>query len=103
MKHASRTFFTCLLVVFGLSATAAYGQVLYGSLVGTVADQSDAVVPKAEVTATNGATNQTYRAVTDDQGRYNIPDVAPGKYSWKVSATGYRTLVQNEVTISPNT
>src|SRR5258707_14817749 len=103
MKHASRTFFTCLLVAFGLSATAAYGQVLYGSLVGTITDQSDAVVPKAELTATNGATNQTYRAVTDDQGRFSVPDVLPGKYTLKVSATGFRTLVQNDVNISPNT
>src|SRR5258708_3684508 len=103
MKQGSRAFFTCLLVAFGLSASAAYGQVLYGSLVGTIADQSDAVVPKAEVTPTNGATNQTYRAVTDDQGRYNIPDVLPGSYTLKVSATGFRTLVQNEVTISINT
>ena len=72
-------------------------------MVGTVTDQSDAVVPKAEVTATNGATNQTYRAVTDDQGRYSIPDVLQGKYTIKVSATGFRTLVQNDVNVSINT
>jgi hypothetical protein len=77
--------------------------VLYGTLVGTITDQSDAVVPKAEVTATNGATNQTYRAVTDDQGRYSIPDVLQGKYTLKVSATGFRSLVQNDFNVSINT
>ena len=55
-------------------------------MVGTVTDQSDAAVPKAEITATNSATNQTYHDVTDNQGRYSIPDVVPGKYLVKVSA-----------------
>ncbi|HEY6988234.1 MAG TPA: TonB-dependent receptor [Bryobacteraceae bacterium] len=105
MKQLRRSLFVfaCLLVAAVCVSTSAYSQVLYGTLVGTVTDQSDAVVPKADVTATNGATNQTYRAVTDDQGRYSIPDVLPGKYTIKVSATGFRSLVQNEVNVSINT
>ena len=105
MKQLRRSFFifACLLVAAVCVSTSAYSQVLYGTLVGTITDQSDAVVPKAEVTATNGATNQTYRAVTDDQGRYSIPDVLQGKYTLKVSATGFRSLVQNDFNVSINT
>jgi outer membrane receptor protein involved in Fe transport len=102
VKQVSLSFFACLLLVFGFSTITADALVLYGSMVGTVTDQSDAAVPKAEVTATNGATNQTYRDVTDDQGRYSISDVAPGKYTVKVSAPGFRTLVQNELTVAAN-
>jgi hypothetical protein len=105
MKQLRRSLFVfaCVLIAaVCLWTTPAYAQVLYGSLVGTITDQSDAVVPKAEITATNGATNQTYHAVTDDQGRYSIPDVLPGKYTVKVSATGFRTLVQNDLNISIN-
>ncbi len=105
MKQLRRSFFifACLWVAAVCVSTSAYSQVLYGTLVGTITDQSDAVVPKAEVTATNGATNQTYRAVTDDQGRYSIPDVLAGKYTIKVSATGFRSLVQNDFNVSINT
>jgi hypothetical protein len=103
VKKVSIPFFVCLLLAIGFWSKTAYSQVLYGTLVGTITDQSDAVVPKAEVTATNGATNQTYNAVTDDQGRYSIPDVLPGKYTVRVSATGFRTLVQNDLNVSINT
>ena len=105
MKQLRRSFFVfaCLLVAAVFVSTSAYSQVLYGTLVGTVTDQSDAVVPKADVTATNSATNQSYHAVTDDQGRYSIPDVLPGKYAIKVSATGFRSLVQNDFNVSINT
>ena len=42
-----------LLIVYAASiSTPSYGQVFYGSLVGTVTDQSGAVVPNASVTAT---------------------------------------------------
>lgn len=102
MKKVSLSFFVCLLLAIGFSSKTAYSQVLYGSMVGTVTDQSDAAVPKAEVTATNSATNQTYHDVTDDQGRYSIPDVVPGKYAVKVAAPGFRTLVQNELNVAAN-
>jgi hypothetical protein len=90
------------LFVIGFSTITADAQVLYGSMVGIVTDQSDAVVPKAGIIATNVATNQTYSAVSDDQGRYSIPNVLPGTYSVKVTATGFRTLLQNDVNISIN-
>jgi hypothetical protein len=102
VKKVSLSFFSCLLLAIGFSSATAYSQVLYGSMVGTVTDQSDAAVPKAEITATNGATNQTYHDVTDNQGRYSIPDVVPGKYLVKVSAPGFRTLVQNELNVAAN-
>src|SRR5947208_2277013 len=104
MKRCGRCLLVCLLVSFVvcLLTTRASAQVLYGSLVGTITDQSDAVVPKAEVTATNVATNQTYHNIADDQGRYSIPNVLPGTYAVKVTATGFRTLLQNDVNISIN-
>src|SRR5438445_968070 len=105
MKRCGRCLLVCLLVSFVvcLLTTKASAQVLYGSLVGTITDQSDAAVPKAEVIATNIATNKTYRDVTDDQGRFSISDVLSGTYSIKASASGFSTLVQNNVNVSINT
>jgi hypothetical protein len=101
MNRVSVFFSICLLAIC-LCAAPVYGQVLYGSITGSVTDASGAVVPKAEITATNQATNQAYRDTTDESGRYNIPDVLPGTYALKVSANGFRTLTQSAVNVSIN-
>ena len=61
----------CLLVLMmfcALQKPAASGQVLYGSLVGTVSDPSGAVVPGATVIAT-GKDNGQIRQDKTDSGR----------------------------------
>jgi hypothetical protein len=92
-----------LSFVAGLFTSPAYSQVLYGSLVGTIVDPSGGVVANATVTATNRDTNQTYKETTDSGGRYSIGNVLPGTYSLKVSASGFRALVQNDIIVTINT
>ena len=43
-------------IVIGYAAQSASAQVLYGSIVGTLTDQTGAVIPKATVTVTNTST-----------------------------------------------
>lgn len=95
---------TCAQVVVVLLATAANtpAQVLYGSLVGTVVDQSGASVPTARVSVTSKETAQTREAQTDESGRYNIGNLLPGSYDVKVTANGFRTLVRSDLSINPN-
>jgi hypothetical protein len=62
-----------------------------GSVLGTVTDRSGAAVAKAEVSLTNGATNATARALTNDNGQYLFPEVVPGTYKIVVKATGFKT------------
>jgi len=78
-------------------------QVLYGSVVGTVTDQTGAVVPKASVTITNVATTQAKEATTDDTGYYSITNVLEGTYNLTVKATGFRPYEEKGVEISINT
>jgi hypothetical protein len=92
-----------LVVIASLFASWAYSQVLYGSLVGTVLDQSGANVPNASITATNKETNQTFTGTTDSEGRYSIGNVLAGTYDLKVTASGFRTLVQSDVLVTINT
>lgn len=103
MRRIRLLIFTIVLLTSCLFAVSANSQVLYGSLVGTVEDQSGAIVPNATITATNASTNQVYTDHTDSGGRYAITNVLPGTYSVKVVATGFRTLVQNDVIVTINT
>src|SRR5882762_5707074 len=78
-------------------------QVLYGSVTGTVTDQSGAGVPKAHVAATNRAIGVTREADTDDNGHYTITDLAPGEYDLKITASGFKPLTQTNLMVAANT
>src|SRR2546428_62754 len=106
MRARFREIILCCLLALGLSAT--YGvqhlkaQVLYGSVVGTVTDQSGAVVPKATVTVTNVNPGQAREGTTDDAGYYSIPNVLEGTYDLSVKMTGFRPYLEKGVDVSIN-
>jgi outer membrane receptor protein involved in Fe transport len=93
--------FLALLAVLG-SVHPAEAQVLYGSIVGSVVDQSDAVVPNATVTVVSKETGLTRETTTDVGGRYSLVNVLPGTYDLRVSATGFRTLTRENVIVTIN-
>jgi hypothetical protein len=78
-------------------------QVLYGSVVGTVTDQTGAVVPDASVTITNVETGQTRQGTTDAAGYYSISNVLEGTYDLSVKKTGFRPHLEKGVAVSINT
>src|SRR5579875_1853685 len=70
-----------------------------GSIEGTVVDPSGAAVAGATVTATNVATGvQTVRQTTN-AGFFAISPLPPGQYRITVSASGFKTLTQESVTL----
>ncbi|HXK04445.1 MAG TPA: carboxypeptidase-like regulatory domain-containing protein, partial [Verrucomicrobiae bacterium] len=91
-----------LLLLLGPSVRPTPAQVLYGSVVGTVTDQSDAVVPNATVTLTSKDTGLGKEAQTDTGGRYSLVNVLPGRYDIKVSAKGFRAFSVTDFEVSPN-
>ncbi len=78
-------------------------QVLYGSIVGTVTDQSGALVPGAQITITNKATGLKRPVTADDAGRYTIPNVEQGVYDVVVTAAGFKPLAKTNVDVRINT
>ena len=76
-----------------LPGTPVFGQTDTGSIVGTVRDPSDAVIPGAQVDITNTATNVTTSFVTNGDGGYQALQLIPGVYSVKATRPGYAVEV----------
>ena len=72
----------CLLTVLALCLTVpALGQRDLGTILGTVTDPSGGVIPGANVTLTQDATNQVFELQTDAGGNYIRTALQPGTYS----------------------
>ena len=78
----------------------ARAQVLYGSVTGTVSDQSGALVPGAKVSITNDATDLKRLATTDSAGGYRILDLPQGTYTIIVTASGFEAFKKTGVGVA---
>src|SRR4030088_2245865 len=65
------------MAFFLLAASALSQGIATGSISGTVADPSGAVVPGAKVTAANLATNTVYTGVTNNDGLFALRSLPP--------------------------
>ena len=88
------------LAVGAANTGPAEAQLLYGSLVGNVADAQGAVVPGATVKIVNTDTNLTRETVTDAQGGFTFANVQAGPYDVRVALTGFREAVRSRVPVT---
>jgi hypothetical protein len=93
-----RFLFASILIVY-LPLHFAIGQDVRGSLKGSVSDPADSVVPGATVSLTNVDTNVTTQVTTNAEGLYSFTYLSPGKYSLKVEAPNYKTLIRDNFEI----
>jgi Carboxypeptidase regulatory-like domain/TonB dependent receptor-like, beta-barrel len=75
-----------------MGSDVASGQAHRASVRGHVTDRSGAPLPNAEVRATSDDTNESRRAITDEGGRFAIPELAVGACRLEVALSGYRTF-----------
>lgn len=90
------------MLLGGSLATQTAAQVLYGSVVGNVEDESGGIIPGAAITITNKQTNLQRTAVTGESGTYSFTNVQPGTYDVKVSLQGFREFTKTDVPVSIN-
>ena len=77
-----------------------FGQNITGSISGTVADSSGAVVPKATVVLMDEATQTKRESVSNSAGFFNFAAVKPATYTLTVSADGFRTWEEHQITLT---
>src|ERR1700758_342357 len=63
-----------------------------GVVLGTVTDATGASVVGATVTLKDRATGAERTVTTNEAGRYNFANVAPGKYDLTITKSGFRQM-----------
>ena len=95
-----RCIVTCaagLLFLAGLSPLADAQET--ATLSGTASDNSGAVIPGAEITATNDATGAEATGVTGGVGEYELT-LPPGVYTLRVELSGFETTTASGVELT---
>ena len=88
---------TCLMF---LCCIPSFGQVLKGSISGTVVDQQGAVVTGAQVKATGTDTGSVLTTTSDNSGSFRFNLIPAGNYKIEVSAQNFKTSVQSNILVS---
>jgi len=85
-----------------LAAGAARAQ-FNASLSGTVLDSTQAAIPGASVTLTNGATQAKQTVTSGSEGTFQFSELPPGNYSLVVTAKGFSQNVISNVAVAAET
>jgi len=88
-----------LLALLALSSTLP-AQSLFGTLLGTVTDTTNAVIPTATVRIRNISTNAIRTVTTDNNGDYQVPSLPVGTYEITCEAKGFKRTVVREIPLA---
>jgi hypothetical protein len=96
---ARRGLFALALALLALCPLPSFAQMDQGAIVGTVTDTSGAAVVGAQVTLTDTATGLVLKHKTNATGDYFFTPIKIGHYVLSVSASGFETVVQNNIVV----
>jgi len=107
MMNRSRgfSFLLCACLVLGLILSLIYAapanaQVAGATLSGLVTDESGGPVAGAGVSVKNLGTGDVRELTTNGDGFYSMPNLIPGSYEVRVSAKGFQSLLQKDITLT---
>ena len=86
-----------ILVLFLLVPIAFAQTTGTATLVGTVTDNTGAIVPGASVKIVNTETQFVYNGATNPEGAYYVPNLIPGTYSLTIEAPGFKRHVREGI------
>ena len=92
--------FGAIAVLVLFFSPIASAQVTTGSISGTVADETGAILPGVEVTINNLDTGLSRTAISDDRGAYRAPSLPVGPYEIRGALAGFQTAVRTGITLT---
>src|SRR5262245_39612151 len=96
MKRVSMNVLIAILFVFVCTTVWAQST---AQMSGVVKDQSGAVLPGVEVTATQTDTGLARNTVTNETGSYVLPNLPVGPYRLEATLPGFRTYLQTGIVL----
>ena len=87
-----------LIAIFLLAASSA-AQTFYGSVIGTVTDQTGSSVAGAAVTLVDLARSDRRTGQTDESGNYQFVNLVPGQYRVEIEKPGFRRFTREPITV----
>jgi hypothetical protein len=86
-----------------LASSVVYGQTASttaGSINGTVTDTTKAVLPGVTITLFGSSVMGTPTTITDQNGGFRLPNLAPGDYKLTFELTGFGTVTRDGIHVS---
>src|SRR5882757_5210963 len=74
-----------------LLSSTCHGQAVYGSIFGTVTDNTGAAIPGATVTVTDQSKGTSVTAQSNGSGDFSVEHLIPDPYDVTVTFTGFKT------------
>jgi len=99
VRYFNYTVIACLCLLLAQSRCL-WGQVDEGAITGTVQDQTGAVIPNAQVTLLNTDQGLSLETHTTSAGIYIFSPVRIGHFTVTVSAPGFSTTSQKNLTVT---
>src|SRR6266436_8042971 len=99
-KTASFVLSACILGLCLMVSLPLHAQVTGATVSGTITDASGGVIAGAEISVRNTATGIIRNTTADSAGFYTVPNLNPGPYEVKVTAMGFTTAVQSNLTLA---
>ena len=97
-----KTLLLCSLVLIYFWSIPSLAQVATGGITGTIVDESGAAVPSAALQLTEIGTGATRAATTGSGGEFTFTLLPPGNYEIRTAASGFGTVVQQNVEVLVN-
>ena len=89
----------CALLVFAMPGVVG-AQVSGGMVSGTARGESGAAIPGVRLTIRDVTTGEVRAVMSDADGHYSVPALAPGNYEMTVTAAGFVTQVWTGITVA---
>src|ERR1051325_5058145 len=83
-------------------AVPARAQAASAAITGTIADTQGGVLPGVTVTSTNADSGTVRTTVTEADGKYRIPGLAPGRYNLTEELPGFQTVAVKDIVLVIN-
>src|SRR6202158_1733798 len=91
---------TICICLATMTAQPAWGQAVYGSILGPVTDPQGAAVANAKVMVLDHRQGTPDTTTTNESGNYSVTHLIPDVYTVRVEAPGFKASEQKDVIVS---